>query len=249
MKKSIVGVMLTLLLMGQAKAPVEASEIQVKEDQQHVIYRVYVDNEIVGSISDITVYDKFLETKMRTLLQENEGQVIQEPTNVMIEQEVSLLPPTNIDDEAVLNIVEDRANFKTSAHLIKIGNRSFMVSDKTVVEKTVYDLMAYFSSEADFKRLKNNNVKDEPLTEDGSRYVGVKLSDQTLVKSETGVFKADDVLTSEQARRFMLYGQTTPLKTAVFNENSSLWSIANGAGLTEEELVLLNPGIDKLSWA
>ncbi len=251
MKKSIVGIMLALVLVGQAETPVKASEIEVKEDQQHVIYRIYVDNEVVGSISDITAYNQFLETKMRTLLAANPGQIIQEPTNVVIKEEISLLPTTNANDAVILKAVEEKANFKVSANLIKIGDNvtNFVISDKSVVEEIVFDLMAFYSNEKDFKYLSNPKNTYEALKEEGSQYVGVKLSDETLVKFEQGVFDAKKLLSAEQARSLILYGRTEPKTTFTFNEGSSLSNIASDFNLTEAELVLLNPGVDKLSWA
>ncbi len=248
MRKTVAGIMLAIVLTGQAQTPVQASTIEVKEEQ-YVAYRVYVDNEALGVISSKEAYDTFLETKMRTLLKENPGQVVQEPTNVTIQEELVLLPVASVNDEAVLKLVEDKADFKTSTNIVSVGDGkySFITANTDEVYQTVIDLMALHSSEADVKRLSDKSKEIKPLEDDGKQYIGIKTTD--AFKVSTGVAAANEVLTAQQVRSFILYGKTEPKETVIFSEGSSLSQIAHDFDLTEKELVLLNPGVNDLKWS
>ena len=218
----------------------------VTPNNQHVVYRIYINDEVVGLINNKEEYDTFIENHMKELLQQYPDQVIYAPTNVRVEEEVTLLPVDSIDNQAVLSQVAEKADFKTSTNVVTIGEQKFAVKDTAVVESTLMDLMKYYTGTENLAKIMDTENPIQALSETGSQYIGAKVVEP--VKVESSYAAPDEVLTTDQMRRMMLYGQKEPQQTVTFGEDSSLWYIARDYGLTEEELILLNPQVEGLKW-
>ncbi|MDE5977090.1 MAG: peptidoglycan DD-metalloendopeptidase family protein [Turicibacter sp.] len=231
-----------------------ASHLKVAEasspslSMQNVVYRVYIDDEVVGLITDKDEYEAFIEQQKEELLKQYPEQMtVKSPTNVRLEEEITLLPLRAIDNEAVLQIVAEKADFQASAYKISIDDKvTFAVEDSTVVSNTLLELMVYYTGIEDIEKIMDIENPIELLTESGSQYIGAKINE--LVKVESGYVDPKDILTPEETRRMILYGQPHPEETVIFDGELSLWSIAYEHGLTEEELYLLNPHINGLTW-
>ena len=244
MKKNIIGAVLaTLMFTGNHIKVAEASTLI----SPNVVYRVYINDEVIGLITDESDYEKLIEKRTEVLSKQYPNQEIKAPTNVRIEEEVTLLPIETIDSESVLKTIEQKANFEASTQQVTIGDKTFSVEDANVVSNTMLELMTYYTGEEDLKKIMNVETSIVPLMESGSQYVGAKIVEP--VKVETTYVSPEQILTPEQTRRMMLYGQAEPKETVIFDEDSSLWYISNDHGLTEEELILLNPEVEGLKWA
>lgn len=244
MKKKIVGAFIvTLMLAGNHHTVAEASTLAT----QNVVYRVYIDDEVVGLMTDRSGYDAFVEEHKNELAKQYPNHEIKDPTNVRIEEEITLLPVTTINDENVLKTITEKANFKTSTQTVTIDDKSFVVENTDIVNQTLLDLMEYYTSSEDLKKIMDIEHPIESLMESGSQYIGVKVAQTVKVDDTYSLPK--DILTAEQARRMLLYGQPEPKETVTFDEDSSLWYIAHDHGMTEEELLLLNPQLKGLKWA
>lgn len=244
MKKNIIGAVLaTLMFTGNHIKVAEASTLI----SPNVVYRVYINDEVIGLITDESDYEKLIEKRTEVLSKQYPNQEIKAPTNVRIEEEVTLLPIETIDSESVLKTIEQKANFEASTQQVTIGDKTFSVEDANVVSNTMLELMTYYTGEEDLKKIMNVETSIVPLMESGSQYVGAKIVEP--VKVETTYVSPEQILTPEQTRRMMLYGQAEPKETVIFDEDSSLWYIANDHGVTEEELILLNPEVEGLKWA
>ncbi|MGL4338108.1 MAG: peptidoglycan DD-metalloendopeptidase family protein [Turicibacter sp.] len=246
MKKKVAGAIVATLLITNGPTDVEASNINVVTEQT-VIYRVYVDEEVVGLITDLTQYDQFIEAKMKDLLNQYPDQVIYAPTNVRVEEEVTLLSPETIDNQAVFNIVNEKANFKTSATYVTIGDTKFATKDASNVQNTLLEVMSFYTGSENLQQIMDTTNPIQRLTTEGSQYVGAKIVEEVKVEDSFGA--PQELLTPEQIRRMLLYRQKEPAQTYVFNEDSSLYYIARDFGLTEAELSLLNPGVENLKWS
>lgn len=244
MKNKIIGALIvTMCITGNRQKLVEAAPVTT----QNVVYRVYVDEEPIGLITDKSEYDNLVNKQKEELSKKYEKQtVIKSPTNVRLEKEVTLLPLNTLDSQSVLETVAEKANFQVSAYKISINEEQFVVEDANVVTNTLLELMVHYTGVEDIQKIMDIENEITPLTEAGSQYIGAKLLEP--VKVETEYANLDGILSREETRRMVLYRQTQPQKTVLFNEDSSLWDIATENGLTEEELHLLNPQINGLSW-
>lgn len=245
MKKKLVGAVIATMMFANSQQQVTHAQT-VTPNNQHVVYRVYINDEVVGLINNKEEYDTFIENHMKELLQQYPDQVIYAPTNVRVEEEVTLLPVDSIDNQAVLSQVAEKADFKTSTNVVTIGEQKFAVKDTAVVESTLMDLMKYYTGTENLAKIMDTENPIQALSETGSQYIGAKVVEP--VKVESSYAAPDEVLTTDQMRRMMLYGQKEPQQTVTFGEDSSLWYIARDYGLTEEELILLNPQVEGLKW-
>lgn len=244
MKKKIVGAVIATMMFTNSQQVSHAETII--PNNQNVVYRIYINDEAIGLINNKEEYDAFVENHMKELLQQYPDQVIYAPTNVRVEKEVTLLPIDSIDNNAVLSQVAEKADFKTSTNIVTIGEQKFAVKDASVVETTLMDLMEYYTGAENLLKIMDTANPIQSLTDTGSQYIGAKVVEP--VKVESNYVAPNEVLTAEQMRRVMLYGQKEPQQTVVFGEDSSLWYIARDYGLTEEELILLNPQVEGLKW-
>ena len=245
MKKKLVGAVIATMMFANSQQQVTHAQT-VTPNNQHVVYRIYINDEVVGLINNKEEYDTFIENHMKELLQQYPDQVIYAPTNVRVEEEVTLLPVDSIDNQAVLSQVAEKADFKTSTNVVTIGEQKFAVKDTAVVESTLMDLMKYYTGTENLAIIMDTENPIQALSETGSQYIGAKVVEP--VKVESSYAAPDEVLTADQMRRMMLYGQKEPQQTVTFGEDSSLWYIARDYGLTEEELILLNPQVEGLKW-
>ena len=245
MKKKLVGAVIATMMFANSQQQVPHAHT-VTPNNQHVVYRIYINDEVVGLINNKEEYDTFIENHMKELLQQYPDQVIYAPTNVRVEEEVTLLPVDSIDNQAVLSQVAEKADFKTSTNVVTIGEQKFAVKDTAVVESTLMDLMKYYTGTENLAKIMDTENPIQALSETGSQYIGAKVVEP--VKVESSYAAPDEVLTTDQMRRMMLYGQKEPQQTVTFGEDSSLWYIARDYGLTEEELILLNPQVEGLKW-
>ncbi|MFR7896176.1 MAG: peptidoglycan DD-metalloendopeptidase family protein [Turicibacter sanguinis] len=245
MKKKLVGAVIATMMFANSQQQVTHAQT-VTPNNQHVVYRIYINDEVVGLINNKEEYDTFIENHMKELLQQYPDQVIYAPTNVRVEEEVTLLPVDSIDNQAVLSQVAEKADFKTSTNIVTIGEQKFAVKDTAVVESTLMDLMKYYTGTENLAKIMDTENPIQALSETGSQYIGAKVVEP--VKVESSYAAPDEVLTADQMRRMMLYGQKEPQQTVTFGEDSSLWYIARDYGLTEEELILLNPQVEGLKW-
>lgn len=80
MKKKIVGALIaTMMLTGNHQKVAEASPLAT----QNVVYRVYIDDEVVGLITDKEQYEEFVVQQKKELSKQYPEQVvIKSPTNV-----------------------------------------------------------------------------------------------------------------------------------------------------------------------
>ncbi|MTK21993.1 peptidoglycan DD-metalloendopeptidase family protein [Turicibacter sanguinis] len=245
MKKKLVGAVIATMMFANSQQQVTHAQT-VTPNNQDVVYRMYINDEVVGLINNKEEYDTFIENHMKELLQQYPDQVIYAPTNVRVEEEVTLLPVDSIDNQAVLSQVAEKADFKTSTNVVTIGEQKFAVKDTAVVESTLMDLMKYYTGTENLAKIMDTENPIQALSETGSQYIGAKVVEP--VKVESSYAAPDEVLTTDQMRRMMLYGQKEPQQTVTFGEDSSLWYIARDYGLTEEELILLNPQVEGLKW-
>ncbi len=90
MKNKIIGALIvTMCITGNRQKLVEAAPVTT----QNVVYRVYVDEEPIGLITDKSEYDNLVNKQKEELSKKYEKQtVIKSPTNVRLEKEVTLLP-------------------------------------------------------------------------------------------------------------------------------------------------------------
>lgn len=244
MKKKLVGAVIATMMF--ANGHHQAAQASTTNTNQNVIYRIYINDEVIGLINNKEEYEAFVNNHMTELVQKYPDQVIYAPTNVRLEEEVTLLPVDNIDNQAVLTQIAEKADFKTSSNIVTIGEKQFAVKEAETVQKTLMELMQYYTGIENLNRIMDTENPIQPLTETGSQFIGAKVVEG--VKVETGLVDPDEIITAEQLRRMMLYGQTEPTQTVVFNEDSSLWYIARDYGLTEEQLILLNPQVERLKW-
>ena len=104
------------------------------KDHSQVIYRVYIDDQMIGVLSDISIYEDYKEEKIQSYLSKYELGDLIIPENVRIEQEVTYIP-YQAKDEEIINYIDENVKFKVKGYYTKVGTANMCVKDIAEVQK------------------------------------------------------------------------------------------------------------------
>lgn len=206
-------------------------------DLHQIIYRVYVDDQMIGVLSDIAIYEEYEEKKIESYLTKYKLEDLIIPDNVRIEQEVTYIPYIPKDDE-IIKYIDDHVKFKTKGYYVKVGSANMCVKEVTEVEKEIESLFQLYVSESDLNRVKDTTTVIEPLTTEGEQVIGVKFNPS--VEYTSSVCNIDDLATKQQIGNLILTGEKEPVKVGLLNNDSTIESLAEMNNLKYNDFKLLN---------
>ena len=193
-------------------------------DISQIIYRVYVNDQMIGVLSDIAIYEEYEEKKIESYLNHYKLEDLIIPDNVRIEQEVTYIPHIPKDEE-VINYIDENVKFKTKGYYVKVGSANMCVKDVTEVEKEIESLFQLYISESDLKRVKDTNLKIEPLMTEGEQVIGIKFSPS--VEYSSSICNIDDLVTKQEIGNLILTGEKDPVKVGILENDSTIETLAS----------------------
>ena len=206
-------------------------------DISQIIYRVYVNDQMIGVLSDIAIYEEYEEKKIESYLNHYKLEDLIIPDNVRIEQEVTYIPHIPKDEE-VINYIDENVKFKTKGYYVKVGSANMCVKDVTEVEKEIESLFQLYISESDLKRVKDTNLKIEPLMTEGEQVIGIKFSPS--VEYSSSICNIDDLVTKQEIGNLILTGEKDPVKVGILENDSTIETLASLNDLKYNDFKLLN---------
>lgn len=206
-------------------------------DISQIIYRVYVNDQMIGVLGDIAIYEEYEEKKIESYLNHYKLEDLIIPDNVRIEQEVTYIPHIPKDEE-VINYIDENVKFKTKGYYVKVGSANMCVKDVTEVEKEIESLFQLYISESDLKRVKDTNLKIEPLMTEGEQVIGIKFSPS--VEYSSSICNIDDLVTKQEIGNLILTGEKDPVKVGILENDSTIETLASLNDLKYNDFKLLN---------
>lgn len=212
-----------------------ASVYGVKAGQ--TIFRVYINDMMVGVLSDSKVYDEYKEQKMREYLSVYDEEELIIPENIRIEEEYTFIP-YKINDEETLANIDQNMKFKTKATTVKIGETSLCVKDITEVEREIESLIKVFVSDKDLEKVRDESHSIEPLKTEGSQVIGVKF--EPKLEYSPSVCNIDDLVQKQEIGNIILTGDKVPTKIKKLVETETVEDLADNNEITLNEFKMLN---------
>lgn len=206
-------------------------------DISQLIYRVYIDDQMIGVLSDIDIYEEYKEQKIESYLSQYKLEDLIIPDNVRIEQEITYIPYIPKDEE-IIKYIDDNVKFKIKGYFVKVGSAHMWVKDIAEVEKEIDSLLQLYVSEDDLKRVKDTTTAIEPLTTEGEQVIGVKFSPS--IEYSSSICNIDDLVTKQQIGNLILTGEKESAKVGLLSNESTTETLAEMNGLNYNDFKLLN---------
>ncbi len=201
------------------------------------IYRVYIDNQMIGILSDISVYEAYRDKKMAQYLSEYKEDEIIVPANIRIEEEITYIPFKE-NDEAIIKLIDEKVKFKTDGYYFKVGKSSMCVNQVEEVEAEIEALMTVFVSSDILNELKDESHVIKPLENEGEQVTRAQFkSDVEYISS---VCNIDDIVSDEEIGNIILTGEKEPVKVDVLKQDQTIEDVAKENDLSKSEFELLN---------
>ena len=210
--------------------------IYAKENSQ-VIYRVYVEDQMIGVLSDISIYEEYKEQKLKTYLETYELEELIIPESVRIEQEVTFIPYTPRDEE-IINYIDENVKFKIKGYYVKVGSSNMCVKEVRDVEKEIEGLLQLFVAEEDLKRVQDTTNQIVPLTMEGEQVIGVTFNPK--LEYSKSVCNVDDIPSRQEIGNLILMGEKEPVKVGQLGSDTTMEGLASDHNLDFNEFQLLN---------
>ena len=208
------------------------------ESEGNKIYRVYIDDEMIGVLSDLSIYEEYQENQMREYLSEYSLDEIIEPSNVRIEEEITYVKFKN-DDEEIIKEISERATFKTNAHTVRLGNSTMCVKEVEDVSSEIERILKTLIPEdeiADLDLLKGELLDESTEIKEG--ITGIRFEPKATYTS--AICSLDDIVEGEELGNLILTGFKEPQIVATLEEGSTLQDMIEESNLTPYEFYLLN---------
>ncbi len=201
------------------------------------IYRVYIDNQMIGILSDISVYEAYRDKKMAQYLSEYKEDEIIVPANIRIEEEITYIPFKE-NDEAIIKLIDEKVKFKTDGYYFKVGKSSMCVNQVEEVEAEIEALMTVFVSSDILNELKDESHVIKPLENEGEQVTRAQFkSDVEYISS---VCNIDDIVSDEEIGNIILTGEKDSIKVDVLKQDQTIEDVAKENDLSKSEFELLN---------
>lgn len=212
------------------------ASIYAKQNSQ-VIYRVYVEDQMIGVLSDISIYEQYKEQKLKSYLETYELEELIIPDSVRIEQEVTFIPYTPRDEE-IISYIDENVKFKIKGYYVKVGSSNMCVKDVSDVEKEIAALLQLFVTEDELKRVQDTGNPIEPLTTEGEQVIGIAFNPK--LEYSKSVCNVDDIPSGQQIGNLILMGEKEPVKVGILGTDMTMESLAASHNLDFNEFKLLN---------
>ncbi|MGL4335896.1 MAG: peptidoglycan DD-metalloendopeptidase family protein [Turicibacter sp.] len=202
-----------------------------------IIQRVYIDDQMVGVLSDTSIYEKYREEKIEKYLNEYNEEDIIIPDNIRIEEEITYIPYEKRDDE-IIKYIDDTLKFKTKGYYVKIGNSSMCVKEVAHVEKEIESLIKVYVTEKELEVVKDQSKPIEPLVNEGSQVIGIKF--EPKIEYVNTICNIDDIAKNEEIGNLILTGYKEPTKVKSLSQSESIEDLSARNSMKYSDFKLLN---------
>ena len=203
---------------------------------ENSVYRVYIDDDMIGILSDVEIYEQYRDDKIKHYLKDYKLEDIIVPTNIRIEEELTHINTEN-NDEEILSVIDDSVKFKTNGYHVKVGNSSMCVEDIGEVEDEIIEILEVFVPQKELIQLVQL-AEIEPLSKEGEQIIGIKFDPQ--VEYISSICNIDDIVSDDEIGNLILTGHKAVEHEVLLTDNQTLEKIAKLNDFTLKELEMLN---------
>lgn len=239
-----VGVIFTILITGLVGL-VSFVDYKEKKEIPNSYYQVYLDDEIIGVISDREEFLNLVDKEQLSLKRKYGVEKVYPPKGLKI-QEVLTYNGDIQTSRYIYNKIKNIKPFTVKGYTITIdrGNNKFVkinVLKKSDFDKAVRNTITSFIKEDTYNKYLNDT--QDKITDLGTTIDDVDLKEKITYK-EAFLSTDEEILTdTQEVSRYLLFGTLDKQKSYKVKAGETLEEVANGHKLSIEEFLIANPDI------
>ncbi|MGJ7920627.1 peptidoglycan DD-metalloendopeptidase family protein [Neobacillus sp. LXY-4] len=237
----------TALSFGIHTAPLALASATGSETT--TVYYVYYNDEYIGTVSSKKAIETVVNKKIKETKTNFGGVELTTGSQLTYIPEQVFRSSVSTNNEEVVKKVKEKLTVQAEATAIDLdGKQAVFVDSKKTAEEVIKKLKLQYVTEDQLNvveaRKKDPSITLPPLQLNETRVLDVRLS-KNVSFSKANV-TPDQILTVDNAIKLLQSGTLEQKKYQV-QEGDVLGSIANGHGLTLQQMVEINPGLTEES--
>lgn len=236
-------VAVTALSFGIYNAPMASSS----ESETTIVYYVYYNDDYIGTVSDKKIVDKVVDQKLEEMKTNFADVELSTGSQLKYIPEQVFRSSAKTNNKQVVNELNKKLTVQADAAAITIGGENVVyLDDQATAEAVIKNLKLQYVSEDQLNavetRKNDPSIILPPLQENETRVLDVKLSkDVAFAEAEV---TPDKLMSVENAIKLLQTGTVEQKKYQV-QAGDVLGTIANRHGLTLQQMVEINPGLNE----
>jgi murein DD-endopeptidase MepM/ murein hydrolase activator NlpD len=212
------------------------------------VYYVYSNDKYIGTVSDKKIVESVVKSKIQDTKATNAG------IKLTTEDQVTYIPErtfrSNVvtNNEKVVKLVKEELEIQASASTIVIdGNQVAYLASEEQAQEVINKLKWQYVSEEQIQAIelrKKDGAALPPLQENETRILDVRLSKDVSIKK--GKTVPNQIISVDNALQLLQTGTLEQKKYQV-QDGDVLGTIANNNGLTLQQMIEINPGLNENS--
>lgn len=215
----------------------------------NVLYNVYVDGEIIGTIRSKDSFEEYINNKENAIKKKYKVDKVYMPNGVSIKRVTTYSNDVDSNDSIYKKIVELK-QFTIKGTIITISKEdddSYKTKHIYTLNKGIFDdalssLIKSFVSDDDYEAYMNSSQKE--IVDTGSVIKNIDIDQNVTYK--TGYISIDKKIytDSSELAKYLLYGTTKKQATYVVKDGDTVESVALANKLNVQEFLLANSGFN-----
>ena len=209
------------------------------------VYAVYLDGNIIGTVSDKKDFDEYINQKEQELKEKYDVNKIYTPNGVEIKKTITYSAHVNSNEE-IYNKLISQKKFTVKGIVVTIDykdeekeDRTLYVLNKKILDTSIKDLVKAFVDEKEYNKFLNST--QEEITDTGEIIESVYIKDnisyhQEYISTDELIFTNSDDLT-----RYLLYGTLDKQQTYIVKDGDTIEEVALANKLNVREFLIANP--------
>jgi murein DD-endopeptidase MepM/ murein hydrolase activator NlpD len=242
-------VAVTALSFGIYNAPLASSGASSSSSETTTVYYVYFNDEYIGTVSDKKVVETMVKQKLEEMKANFGGVELSTGSQLTYIPEQVFRSSASANNKQVVDQLKEKLTVQADASAIVLdGQPVLYVDSQATAEEVIKRLKLQYVSEDQLNaveaRQKDPSIALPPLQENETRVLDVQLTKG--VSYAKAQITPDQLMTVENAIKLL---QTGTLENKIYQvqEGDVLGSIANGHGLTLQQMIEINPGLNENS--
>lgn len=216
------------------------------------VYKVYIDGEIVGTISDKNEFDLFINKKEESIKKKYGVSKVYMPDGVTIKKVTTYNRSVDSNEEVYKRIVKMK-QFTIQGVVITIKNKEvenyetkyIYALNKEIFDEAIEKLIKSFVSDDDYTNYMNS-TQDE-IVDTGSIIRSIDIDEDITYKKEYISIDKDIFTNSSNLAKYLLYGTVEEQSTYTVLEGDTIETVAEANRLNAQEFLVANSNFKSIN--
>lgn len=210
-----------------------------------VVYKVYIDGDVVGAVSDRDSFDEYINKKEDAIKKKYGVNKVYMPNGVTIKKVTTYNDKVDSNEVVYQKIVKLK-QFTIKGVVITIRNKEqddyktkyIYALNKQIFDEAVDGLIRSFVDDEDYEAYMNSTQKE--IVDTGSIIRDVDIDEDITYKTAYISIDEDIFINSSELAKYLLYGTTEKQSTYIVKEGDTIETVAMANKLNAQEFLLAN---------